>query len=174
MLFVWKGSILKTILPQLVFMGLVSVVAWRTNGRFFGERVTISFTLIGVTLAVFLGFRNNVSYARYWEARQLLGHIATSTRSLMAQIVAYVTPAAGQPTQLFFMQHLIAFNYALNHQLRGREGEDFPTACCCTARCSSTACCCPSAWPTRCSAPRLFFCQHVRGLHAAGAGGDFQ
>ena len=126
MLFVWKGSVLKTILPQLVFMLLVSLVAWRTNGQFFGERVTISFTLIGVTLAVFLGFRNNVSYARYWEARQLLGHIATNSRSLMAKIVAYLAPAAGDPAQHFFMQHLIAFPYALNYQLRGRESEDLP------------------------------------------------
>lgn len=41
--------------------------------------------LIGLTLAIFLGFRNSTSYARYWEARMLWGSVLNETRSLVRQ-----------------------------------------------------------------------------------------
>ncbi len=33
------------------------------------------FTLWGLTLAIFLGFRNTVAYQRFWEARTLWGEL---------------------------------------------------------------------------------------------------
>jgi ion channel-forming bestrophin family protein len=80
MLFVWNGSVLQSIIPQLLFMLMVGLLALATGGRIFGEKVpldTAPFTLIGVSLAIFLAFRNNASYDRYWEARKLWGHTWT-------------------------------------------------------------------------------------------------
>ncbi|GAA5237441.1 hypothetical protein BMMON2_02630 [Burkholderia mallei] len=74
MLFVWNGSVLKSILPQLALMSAVSIVALLTNGRILGEKVPLNptpFTLAGLALAIFAAFRNNASYDRYWEARKL-------------------------------------------------------------------------------------------------------
>ncbi|HLX02973.1 MAG TPA: bestrophin family ion channel, partial [Trinickia sp.] len=53
MLFVWNGSVLRSILPQLAFMTLVSVLAVATHGRVFGEKIPLDvapFTLCGVAL----------------------------------------------------------------------------------------------------------------------------
>jgi putative membrane protein len=127
MLFVWHGSVLKQILPQMAFMLLVNLVAWRTDGRIFGERVATSFTLLGVTLAVFLAFRNNVSYARYWEARQLWGELAIASRTLMSQVLCYLPEQRGAASRDAFLRHLIAFAYALNRQLRhGDNAQPLP------------------------------------------------
>ncbi len=120
-LFVWHGSVLRSILPQLAFMLLVSLVAWKTDGRIFGERVATSFTLVGVTLAVFLAFRTNVSYARYWEARQLWGELAVVARTLMSQAICYLPQTAGRTGRDSFLRHLVAFPYALNRQLRNAD-----------------------------------------------------
>lgn len=59
----------------------VGLLALLTHGRILGEKVpldTAPFTLIGVSLAIFLAFRNNASYDRYWEARNHLALDATA------------------------------------------------------------------------------------------------
>ena len=37
-----------------------------------------SLGLLGVALAIFLGFRNSTSYERFWEARELWGNLLTT------------------------------------------------------------------------------------------------
>jgi hypothetical protein len=43
------------------------------------------FTLIGLPLAIFLGFRNNTAYDRYWEGRKLWGEMVICARTLARQ-----------------------------------------------------------------------------------------
>jgi putative membrane protein len=124
LLFVWNGSVLQSIIPQLIFVGVVSSLAVMTQGRIFGEKIplnTTPFTLFGLTLAIFLAFRNNASYQRFDEARRLWGNLLISARALTSQILCY-TPANAD--KLAMAQSLIAFVYALKHQLRGTD----PTA----------------------------------------------
>ena len=45
----------------------------------------VSFVLATAALAVFLGFRNNASYDRYWEARKLWGQLLNCARALTRQ-----------------------------------------------------------------------------------------
>ena len=40
----------------------------------------------GVALAIFLGFRNNSAYDRWWEGRKLWGGIVNNSRTLARQI----------------------------------------------------------------------------------------
>lgn len=115
MLFIWNGSVLQTIMPQLVVMGLLSTLAVFTHGRIFGEKIPLSpapFTLFGLTLAVFLVFRNNASYARFVEARQLWGNFLIAARTLTSQLLSYL------PAQSHLADSIIASAYALKHQLR--------------------------------------------------------
>lgn len=121
MLFVWHGSVLKAIIPQLAFMMLVSLLAMYSHGRILGEKIplnTTPFTLCGVALTIFLAFRNNASYERYWEARRLWGNLLVSARAIVSQFHSYV-PAHTAPFESKRLPHLvIAFAYALKHQLR--------------------------------------------------------
>ena len=124
MLFVWDGSVLKTILPQLVLMLAISVLAVVSGGRVFGARVpldTVPFPLVGVSLAIFLAFRNNAAYARFVEARQIWGRILIAARALTSQVINYLPEDGDGFERKLFVRRLIAFVYALTHQLRGTD-----------------------------------------------------
>jgi ion channel-forming bestrophin family protein len=129
MLFVWRGSVLRQILPQLLLMTAISLLALVTGGRIFGEKVTLNptpFTLAGLALALFAGFRNTASYDRFWEARKLWGGVLTAARALVSQALCYVTPGVETPAapafdRLGFVNLTIAFAYAMKHQLRGTD-----------------------------------------------------
>jgi putative membrane protein len=121
MLFVWNGSVLKSIIPQLLVMLAVSSLALKTDGRVFGLKIpldTVPFPLVGVSLAIFLGFRNNASYARYVEARQIWGRILIAARALTSQAINYLPSEDDGFARKLFVRRLIAFVYALTHQLR--------------------------------------------------------
>jgi len=51
------------------------------------------FTILGVAISFFLGFRNTTAYNRFWEARTLWGRVINSTRSLARQILTQAVPA---------------------------------------------------------------------------------
>ena len=53
------------------------------------------FTILGVSISFFLGFRNNTAYNRFWEARTLWGKIINTSRSLAGQVLTQTaTPDA--------------------------------------------------------------------------------
>ena len=75
MLLIWNRGCSKSILPQLVIVVLAisSLVTW-THGYVFEHYIPMTvapFTLLGISLALFLGFRNSASYDRFWEGRKL-------------------------------------------------------------------------------------------------------
>ncbi len=121
MLFVWHGSVLPEISPRLVALLLLSSLIVYLRGQLFEYKISLNptpFTLIGLALAIFLGFRNNASYDRFWEGRKLWGALLIDARSLtrQAQTLSGLPPHSERVT--FFTQLLIAFTYALKHQLR--------------------------------------------------------
>jgi ion channel-forming bestrophin family protein len=122
MLFVWRGSVLRRILPQLLFTTALAALAAFTRGRLVGHKLNLTatpFTLMGVALAVFLGFRNSASYDRYWEARKLWGALIIDGRSYVRQVV---TLTRGTPDEKRRLVRLgVAFVHALRHQLRGTD-----------------------------------------------------
>ena len=121
MLFVWHGSVLGTMFPQLpAVLFLSSVTAW-TKGHIFRRIVPLTIapiTLIGVALALFLGFRNSASYDRFWEGRKLWGALLNVTRSLTRQAMSLCHPEPGDPRLVEWVHLLVAFIYCLRHQLR--------------------------------------------------------
>ena len=121
MLFVWNDSVLKTIMPQLALTLAISLVALWSGGRIFGEKVqlnpTTPFTLVGLTLAIFAAFRNNASYDRFREARVLWGGVLIAARTLTLQALTY-RAVEGDHERRAFVRMVIAFVYALKHQLR--------------------------------------------------------
>lgn len=123
-LFVLRGSVLPVIAPQLAWVTAFAALVTFLHGQVFAWKVPLNFaafSLVGLTLAIFLAFRNNTSYARWWEARTLWGAVLNETRSLLRQAATLVDdPAATR----VLGARLIAFVHALRHQLRGTD----PTA----------------------------------------------
>jgi putative membrane protein len=85
---------------------------------------------LGGALAIFIGFRNNSAYGRWWEARTLWGGIANSTRVLARLIITFTDSHAHQPnydrarSEAFkreMVLKVIAWAHALRIQLRGER-----------------------------------------------------
>ena len=123
MLFIWHGSVLPTVLPRLILLLIMSLCVVWLRGIIFSFKITLNpapLALFGFVLALFLGFRNNVSYDRFWEGRKLWGALLNDTRSLARQALTLPNSIDNKLT-INFVQLLISFTYSLKHQLRGTD-----------------------------------------------------
>ena len=121
MLFVWNGSVLPRLLPRLILLFLISATIVYCKGTFFHYKIPLNpapFTLFGIALAIFLGFRNTVSYDRFWEGRKLWGALLNDTRSLARKALTMTGYAPAGDEVSLFINYLVCFTYALKHQLR--------------------------------------------------------
>lgn len=85
---------------------------------------TVFFSLLGVTLSLFLVFRLNSAYDRWWEGRKLWGKLVNDSRSL-AMHLNTVIPQEDSKRRRFFVKSLANFCLALQWHLRDdmRHGE---------------------------------------------------
>lgn len=75
-------------------------------------------SVIGIAVAFYLGFKNNSSYDRTWEARKIYGGIVNDSRSLGAAIVAFIQGEKADEIKKEMIYRHIAWLTALRHQLR--------------------------------------------------------
>lgn len=124
MLFIWEGSVLPQILPRLTLLLFTSISIVAFKGTLFHYNIHLNpapFTLFGIALALFLGFRNNASYERFWEGRRLWGALLNDTRSLARQALTISGYDPDSNEVNTFINYLISFTYALKHQLRNTD-----------------------------------------------------
>lgn len=117
-LFARRGSVLPSILPQLGLVTALAVAITASHGVVFGWKTPLTpmpFTLVGIALAIFLGFRNSASYDRYWEARKFWGQGLNECRTLTRQALSLLDKQVDiRP----FVYGQIAFIHALRGYLR--------------------------------------------------------
>ena len=128
---VLRGSILHQIWKVLLINIVLATLVTLNHGDLFRLKITLTaipFTLIGLPLAIFLGFRNNAAYDRYWEGRKLWGEIALQSRNFSRQclsLIEYAEPlnaAAGlKDLRVRMVYRAIAFSHALRHLLRNTD-----------------------------------------------------
>lgn len=121
LLFVRRGSLVHRIYGQQLFILALSCAVVVAHGQLFLWKVPLNaspFSLMGVAFAIFLGFRINASYDRYWEARKQWGALLVESRNLARQALTYVAPA--QPVRPFVLA-LAGFASTLRNQLRRRD-----------------------------------------------------
>ncbi|KPH11113.1 bestrophin family protein [Chryseobacterium sp. ERMR1:04] len=129
MLFIWRGSVLKKIIVQLVLITLFSLAVYLFKGKIYDYKVHLNptiFTLIGLALAIFMGFCNSASYDRYWEGRKLWGLLVIETRSLTRQIFSLINDSSpeAQNDKKKIVKMISAFCWSLNYQLRDKSGTE--------------------------------------------------
>jgi len=130
---VLRGSVLQRIRLTLLLNILLATLVTVMHGNLFSLKITLTaipFTLIGLPLAIFLGFRNTTAYDRYWEARKLWGEIVHRTRTLSRQCQGLIDlpvpldPARRDDDVRIRMVHrAIAFVHALRLQLRDQRDD---------------------------------------------------
>lgn len=82
------------------------------------------FTLIGLALSIFLGFRNNTSYDRFWEGRKLWGRVVNASRTLARDTLMLVGGEQAPKHQQRMVYTLMAYVHALRHHLRRQDRVD--------------------------------------------------
>jgi len=123
LLFVLRGSILPTIVPHVGAICAVSVAITlldRAAPRHFPELTAAPFTLLGLALSIFLGFRNNACYERWWEGRKQWGQLVAEARGLVRDAIALL-PENDPALRRRFIHRVIAYAHALRDQLRGQD-----------------------------------------------------
>jgi len=110
----------------LLWALLWAVCAWALF-HFIGRRdFALNFTPIGMlgsALAIFVAFRNNSAYGRWWEARTLWGGIVNASRVLARLIITFTDSHAHQPNydstrSAAFKRDLVYLCIAYSHALR--------------------------------------------------------
>ncbi len=97
----WRGSAAQRIWPRLLVVLLFSSAITFAHRWFDDASVALSplpFSLVGVALGIFLGFRNNASYDRFWEGRKLWGELINHSRSWTRQVLTLVDRDGARPT----------------------------------------------------------------------------
>ncbi|MFT6136704.1 MAG: putative membrane protein [Cyclobacteriaceae bacterium] len=77
--------------------------------------------VIGIAVAFYLGFKNNSSYDRIWEARKIWGSIVNNSRTFGATVVSFVRGDNQQQVQKELIYRHIAWLTALRYQLSLRK-----------------------------------------------------
>jgi ion channel-forming bestrophin family protein len=116
--FITRGSIVPRIAPQIVCFTLYAaaiVAAERHFDWHFGSYGLAPFTLLGVTLSIYLVFRNNAAYDRWWEGRKLWGQLVFDIRNFSRATLALL-PAGGHARPL--LMQAAAFCHLLRAHLR--------------------------------------------------------
>jgi ion channel-forming bestrophin family protein len=91
--------------------------------EFAGESFDLSpvpLTVIGAAIGIFVSFRTNSCYDRWWEARKLWGQLVNTSRMFTMQVLAYPTgPRAHlRPIQQRIIRRHLAYVHALRSALR--------------------------------------------------------
>jgi ion channel-forming bestrophin family protein len=126
LLFVWRGSVLPNIIGRLLLVLVVSIASVLSRDWWMSQHGASAlsippFMVMGVALAIFLGFRNSVSYERFWEARKQWGSLLVAARSLVRQVVSSLPGSANETLRISVVRQVAAFAYALKHQLRNTD-----------------------------------------------------
>jgi ion channel-forming bestrophin family protein len=92
----YSRAVMRTLLPALIFMGffsagltflLIDVLRFHENDF----HTTISMhSLLGIVLGLFLVFRTNSAYDRWWEGRKLWGSMVNNTRNLAHKLSVFL------------------------------------------------------------------------------------
>lgn len=121
-----NSALAKTLPRTLAFTTFATLVTWlEMQAGYQGYTLTLApFTLIGLAISVFLGFRTNVAYDRYWEGRKLWGALVNVCRSFTRQTTIFIEagdPQTNHQLARELSRRVIAFVYALKDQLRDSD-----------------------------------------------------
>jgi len=118
LLFARRGTLVHRIYSQQLFLFVLSCLVVRAHGDIFFWKVPLTatpFSLMGICFAIFMGFRINASYDRFWEARKHWGSVLVETRNLARLALSGVGDA--QPVRPFVLG-LAGFAASMRNQLR--------------------------------------------------------
>jgi putative membrane protein len=124
-LFTLHGSILPQVALRILLITLVACAVVAAE-RHWPELLSLNagvapFTLLGLALSIFLSFRNNACYDRWWEARRQWGKLLVEMRGLARTTVALLPGPEHEALRRRILRRLAGFAHALHASLRSED-----------------------------------------------------
>lgn len=112
--FVMQGSIVPKITGRIVGVALLTAIVLLVDQHVIAlPRISIAaMGIFGVALSLFLGFRNNAAYDRWWEARKLWGAMIADLRNLSRHLSIFVQRSEDRA-------EIVSLGVAFSHLHRG-------------------------------------------------------
>lgn len=114
------GRVLRQVGKQLVAVACISIAATILVHHYKAHSValpSIPISLYASSLGIFLGFRNNSAYDRWWEGRNLWGTVVNASRTLVRQSIVFGDQAFAREMASL----LIAFVHSMRLHLRRQD-----------------------------------------------------
>lgn len=122
----YSRQVMRTLRPALIFLLVFStlvcvlfldVLNW--TEKEFHSTIAVH-QLLGIVLGLFLVFRVNSAYDRWWEGRKLWGSLVNNTRNVAFKINAFL-PAEDTESREWFANMIAAIPASLRDYLRDRK-----------------------------------------------------
>jgi putative membrane protein len=122
----YSRHVMRTLMPALAFMAfftglccyvLLEILKFHESDF----KTTIAMhSLLGIVLGLFLVFRTNSAYDRWWEGRRLWGSLVNNTRNLSFKLNAFLAKSDAEGRR-WFSSMIINLVFVVNDHLRGGE-----------------------------------------------------
>lgn len=116
----YSRQVMKLLFPALVFMGVYTLVISYVFVDFLELKfhsTHVVHSLLGIVLGLFLVFRINSAYDRWWEGRKLWGLLLNNSRNLSAKLSSFL-PSKDEENRSYFAQMIPNFAAAMKEHLR--------------------------------------------------------
>lgn len=121
----YSRQIIKRLLPSLLFMGIYTAIICYVVIDVYQmpfKSTTQVHSILGIVLGLFLVFRMNSAYERWWEGRSRWGLMVNESRNL-AQKLNSILSTEDKEDRKFFRKMMPNFPFALKEHLR--DGVNF-------------------------------------------------
>ncbi len=124
----WKNTVIFTVASTIAF------VIYEVLGQTWFRLPALPLGVVGGAIGIFVSFRTNSAYDRWWEGRKLWGRMINTSRHWGLQVMAYLPKGEGgavSETQRRLIRRHIAYVHTLRCALRGQkpfDDEDFRQA----------------------------------------------
>lgn len=119
----YSRHVMRTLWPAIGFMIIFSTLCcyfildvFRLHEKDFHSTVSMH-SLLGIVLGLFLVFRTNSAYERWWEGRKLWGGLVNSTRNFSLKLNAYISTEC-HDERAWFARMTSNFTFAMKEHLR--------------------------------------------------------
>ena len=121
-----RGSVVRLVMWQWRFTlwavlgSTLVVLAYQRWPLAWIELPAMPVSVVGATIGIFVSFRTNSAYGRWWEGRQLWGRLINTSRHIASQSVSFLRAAPAGTTERL-VRRQVAYVHALRCLLRQQD-----------------------------------------------------